>query len=272
MTQPSKFSLPAWLIGAVLAAAATCASAQKTDAPAKPAAAPAGQAADKPAAKPAAKSGSNGKAATPEEEPSTLILSDTLHYDDVKKESVFTGNVVMTRGLMNLHSDQLEMREDAQGNQYGTATANAGKLVTIRQDRPETFELIEGTGLRAEYDGTKSQFDLIGQAIVIRYVCGKQFDTIRGQRVRYNDKAGTYEAIGGPASSAPGGRVRSVVEPRARSDAAIEECRKQQAAKGQAPAGPAAKSPASRNQPAKEQPNKTGPASGPAAKDETKAQ
>ncbi|CAB3918980.1 MULTISPECIES: lipopolysaccharide transport periplasmic protein LptA [Achromobacter] len=171
------------------------------------------------------------KAATPAEEPSTLILSDTLHYDDVKKKSVFTGNVNMTRGLMTLTSDVLEMNEDAQGNQFGTATANKGKIVTIRQERPETFELIEGTGLRAEYDGSKSTFDLIGQAVVIRYVCGKPFDTIRGERVRYNEKTGTYEAHGGPNSAAAGGRVRSVAEPRAKSDAAIAECRKQQAAK-----------------------------------------
>ncbi|MGE8566186.1 Lipopolysaccharide export system protein LptA [compost metagenome] len=170
-------------------------------------------------------------AAKPVEEPSTLILSDTLHYDDVKKQSVFTGNVNMTRGLMTLTSDTLEMHEDAQGGQYGTATANKGKVVTIRQERPDTFELIEGKGLRAEYDGTKSTFDLIGQAVVVRYVCGKPFDTIRGERIRYNEKTGTYEAQGGPNSAAAGGRVRSVAEPRAKSDAAVAECRKQQAAK-----------------------------------------
>ena len=171
------------------------------------------------------------KAATPAEEPSTLILSDTLHYDDVKKQSVFTGNVNLTRGLMTLSSDTLQMNEDAKGNQYGTATANKGKVVTIRQERPETFELIEGKGLRAEYDGTNSTFDLIGQAVVVRYVCGKPFDTIRGERVRYNEKTGTYEAQGGPNSAAAGGRVRSVAEPRAKADAAVAECRKQQAAK-----------------------------------------
>lgn len=172
------------------------------------------------------------KTAAPVEEPSTLILSDTLHYDDVKKQSVFTGNVNMTRGLMTLTSDTLQMNEDAQGNQFGVATANKGKVVTIRQERPESFELIEGKGLRAEYDGTKSTFDLIGQAVVVRYVCGKPFDTIRGERVRYNEKTGTYEAQGGPNSAAAGGRVRSVAEPRAKADAAVAECRAQQAKKG----------------------------------------
>jgi len=200
------------LIGAVLLTASVLAPVHAQDAAAKPAA-------------------GASKAATPAEEPSTLILSDTLHYDDVKKQSVFTGNVNMTRGLMTLTSDTLEMHEDAQGGQYGTATANKGKVVTIRQERPETFELIEGKGLRAEYDGTKSTFDLIGQAVVIRYVCGKPFDTIRGERVRYNEKTGTYEAQGVPNSAAAGGRVLSVAEPRAKSDAAVAECRKQQAAK-----------------------------------------
>ena len=139
--------------------------------------------------------------AAPAEEPSTLILSDTLHYDDIKRQSIFTGNVILTRGLMTLTSDKLEVNEDAAGNQFGVATADKGKIVTIRQDRPETFELIEGKGLRAEYESSKSQFDLIGQAIVTRHICGKPFDTIRGDRVRYNEDrhlpgAGRPELIG----------------------------------------------------------------------------
>ncbi|MCD0503109.1 lipopolysaccharide transport periplasmic protein LptA [Bordetella petrii] len=163
--------------------------------------------------------------AAPAEEPSTLILSDTLHYDDIKRQSIFTGNVVLTRGLMKLTADKLEVREDEAGNQFGTATANKGKIVTIRQERPETFEVIEGRGLRAEYASNNSQFDLIGQAVVTRYICGKPFDTIRGERVRYNEKTGVYEAFGGPNSSAAGGRVRSLAMPRAKADAAVAECR-----------------------------------------------
>jgi lipopolysaccharide export system protein LptA len=219
MIELRKRLLPMWLTGAIIAVAATGAHAQSA-APAR-----------NEAGTPAANGGSKGGATPPAEEPNTVILSEQLHYDDVKKTSVFTGNVIMTRGLMTLHSDELQMHEDAQGNQYGTALANPNKMVTVRQERPENFEVIQGVGRRAEYDGTKSTFDLIGQAVVTRYVCGKPFDTIRGQRVRYNDKAGTYEAVGGPESAAAGGRVRSVMEPRARSDAAIEECRKTQGAK-----------------------------------------
>ncbi|OZI37037.1 lipopolysaccharide transport periplasmic protein LptA [Bordetella genomosp. 10] len=233
MTQIRPFSFSALLFGVLLAGAAGSVAAQQGPANAAP---KSGQGSAAPA------KSSTGKAATPEEEPNTQILSDTLHYDDVKKTSVFTGNVIMTRGLLTMKSDKLELHEDAQGGQFGVATMNnTSRMVNIRQERPENFELIEGVGLRAEYDGPKSQFDLIGQAVVTRYICGKQFDTIRGQRVRYNDKAGTYEAIGGPGSSAPGGRVRSIVEPRARTDAAIEECRRAQAAKAPLPSPPPAK-------------------------------
>lgn len=166
-----------------------------------------------------------------QEEPDTLIISDTLTYDDNRKESVFTGNVVLTRGAMTLHSDKLTMREDAEGFQFGTATVEGGKLVFLRQENPEKFEVLEARGQRAEYDGKKEEIEMIGKAIITRYICGKPFDNIQGERVIYRQKSETYQAFGGPNSAAPGGRVRSLATPRARADAAIEACRRQQGAK-----------------------------------------
>jgi lipopolysaccharide export system protein LptA len=194
------------LIGALLLGAVTCIQAQTDTAAAKPNLAPT-------------------PTQSPNEPVSTFILSDTLHYDEANKVSLFTGKVTMTRGLLTLSSDRLEMREDAAGNQFGIATVNGGHKVVIHQKRPENFEIVEGQGLRAEYDGAKSQFDLIGQAIVTRFICGKPIDTIHGDRVRYNEKSGTYEAQGGPNSSAVGGRVRSLIEPKAKVEAAMAECR-----------------------------------------------
>ncbi|HBI82087.1 MAG TPA: lipopolysaccharide transport periplasmic protein LptA [Alcaligenaceae bacterium] len=173
------------------------------------------------------------KTPTSQEEPSTQILSDTLHYDDVKRESTFTGNVVMTRGLMTLNSDKLVLNEDAEGFQFGVATVAPGKRVFIRQDRPENFEVIEGIGQVGEYNGKDETFDLIGQAVVTRFICGKKFDNVSGQKVRYYQKTDTYEAYSGPDSVNPGGRVRSVAQPRARAEAAVAECKARQ---GTAPA------------------------------------
>ncbi|MEI6116618.1 MAG: lipopolysaccharide transport periplasmic protein LptA [Burkholderiales bacterium] len=169
--------------------------------------------------------GQSKPSTAPKEDPSTLILSDTLHYDDAAKESTFTGSVVMTRGLMTMTSDVLVLREDAQGFQYGTATVNKGKRVFIRQERPENFEVLEGVGQRAEYDGKTEIFDLIGQAVVTRFICGQPFDTISGQKVRYHQKTDVYEAFAGPESTNPDGRVRSVAQPRSRTDAAVAACK-----------------------------------------------
>ncbi|HEY9281484.1 MAG TPA: lipopolysaccharide transport periplasmic protein LptA [Eoetvoesiella sp.] len=213
--------LSTWLAATILIAAAATSAAQPVAA--TPEASPAT------AAKPPAKPNNGAAAKKPEAEPDTLILSDTLSYDDVKKESVFTGNVIMTRGLMTLRSDKLVVREDAEGFQYGTATVGPNKLVFIRQEDPAKFEVLEAKGVRAEYNGKTEEVEMIGQAVVTRFVCGKQFDHISGERVKFNQATNTYQAYSGPNSASAGGRVRSIAAPRAKSDAAAAECQKKSA-------------------------------------------
>lgn len=134
----------------------------------------------------------------------------------------------MTRGPLVLHSDRLDLSEDQDGFQYGVATLTTSDRVRIRQEDPEKFEIIRGEGLRAEWDGKAEELELIGQAIITRYVCGKPVDEVRGERVIYYQKTDTYEAYSGPQSAADDRRVRSVVRPRAVIDQAIKECREQQ--------------------------------------------
>jgi len=170
-----------------------------------------------------------GAPAPAQDEPDTVILSDTLHYDDVNKTSTFTGNVVLTRGSMTLRGDKLVTREDAQGNQFGTATADKGRVVTIRQENPEKFETIIATGLQADYAGSSGDITLTGQATVTRLICGQAFDNVRGARIIYHEKSGTYEAFGGQNSAAAGGRVRSLAQPQSRIDQAIARCKAKKA-------------------------------------------
>jgi len=173
-----------------------------------------------------------------DEEPATQILSNELTYDENAKTSVFSGDVIMTRGSLKLLADELRLTEDAQGNQFGAATMNDDKRVYIRQDRPEIFEILEGIGERAEYDGKAETFDLIGKARLTRFICGKPFDSVSGQRVRYFQKTDRYQAFAGPNSDNPDGRVRSIAQPRAKVDAAIEACRQLQARGAEIPVPP----------------------------------
>jgi lipopolysaccharide export system protein LptA len=169
------------------------------------------------------------KSASAQDEPDTVVLSDTLHYDDVNKTSTFTGNVVLTRGAMTLRGEKLVTHEDAQGNQFGTATAAKGQLVNVRQENPEKFETIIATGLQVDYAGNSGDITLTGQATVTRLICGQPFDNVRGARIIYHDKSGTYEAFGGQGSAAAGGRVRSLAQPQSRIDQAIAKCKARKA-------------------------------------------
>jgi len=71
---------------------------------------------------------------------------------------------------------------------------------------------------------------------VSRYICGKHFDTVSGQQVRYNQKTDVYQAFSGPNSANADGRVRSVAQPKARAEAAVAECKAKQGNLTPAPA------------------------------------
>ncbi len=145
----------------------------------------------------------------------TLIDSDTLQYDDVRQVSVFTGNVVLTKGTLILRSDRLELREDAEGYQIGIATANKGsKQVYVRQKREGVEEFTEGISDRVEYDGRNERIHFIGRAVVKRLACGQAQDEIRGQMVTYDQRTEAYAAEGGPRSPQKNQRVRTVIQPK----------------------------------------------------------
>ena len=61
------------------------------------------------------------------------IEADALRHDELKQTSVFTGNVVMTKGTIVLRGAQLDVRQDPEGFQYGVVTAEAGKRAFFRQ-------------------------------------------------------------------------------------------------------------------------------------------
>lgn len=174
----------------------------------------------------------------PNEAPFTQILSNSLSYDDLEKLSTFTGQVVMTRGLLNLHADVLTLREDNEGFQHGTALADTGRRVYIRQEKPETYEVMQGLGEQAQYNGKLQTFELIGRAELTRFICGKPFDNVSGDRVKYSEKTEMYQAFGGTKSINPGGQVRSIAQPRAKVDAAIADCKALVASGGTVPAVP----------------------------------
>lgn len=159
-----------------------------------------------------------------EQDVPTLIDSDVLEYDDARQVSVFTGNVVLTRGQLTLQAHRLELRQAPNGDQFATATAQGSKQVFVRQTNPDHVEVVEGYADRAEYDSSTSMLEFIGHAVVSRLACGQMVDQVRGERIQYNQETEVYTASGGQQAGAPNRRVRTVIGPRQQSSQAVTRC------------------------------------------------
>ena len=59
----------------------------------------------------------------------TQIEADRASYDDLKQVSVWEGNVILTRGSLIIRAQRLEIRQDPEGYQYGTAFGSANSRV-----------------------------------------------------------------------------------------------------------------------------------------------
>ena len=154
------------------------------------------------------------------------IEADALRHDELKQTSVFSGRVVMTKGTIVLRGARLDVRQDADGYQYGVVTAEPGKRAFFRQKRdtlpgaPEEF--IEGEGETIEYDGKADNVKFITRAELRRYRGGLLSDEISGAVIVYHNLTDVFTVDGQrkPATNAAGdapasgSRVRAVLAPK----------------------------------------------------------
>ena len=92
------------------------------------------------------------------------IEADSLRHDDLRQISVFSGNVVATKGTIVIRGARMEVRQDPEGFQYGLITADPGKRAFWRQKREGVDEWIEGEGESIEYDGKLDRVKFSGRA------------------------------------------------------------------------------------------------------------
>lgn len=152
------------------------------------------------------------------------IEADSLRYDDVKQVSVFTGQVVLTKGTILIRGGKLEVRQDPQGYQYGVVTAGPGQRAFFRQKREGVDETIEGEGDTIDYNGRLDTVKFIGQAQLRRYQGAKLNDEFNAGIIVYNSLTDVFTLDGAPAlgsqgstgqPGAPAGRVRAMLTPKA---------------------------------------------------------
>jgi len=140
------------------------------------------------------------------------IEADSVRLDDVRKVSVYEGNVILIQGTLQLRADRIDVRQDAKGFTSGEAT---GAPVRFQQRLDKSGELVEGKASRLEYDAHSELFRMIGAAWLRR---GE--DEIRGNLITYNMRTEQYRAEGS-VKGVGEGRVRAIIRPR--SDAAANQ-------------------------------------------------
>jgi lipopolysaccharide export system protein LptA len=138
------------------------------------------------------------------------LEADNVTLDDIKKVSVFEGNVLLTQGTLMLRADRVEAKQNDNGLQNVSAEGNP---VSFRQKRDGVDEYIEGFARQVEYDNMQGTLRLIGNARL-----SKGGDEIRGSQITYDTKTEFYKVIGQQGVAGPSGRVRVIIRPKPKTE------------------------------------------------------
>lgn len=143
----------------------------------------------------------------------TQVEAGRMTSDEARRVSIFEGNVVFTKGTLQLRAERVVLRQDADGFHHASAS---GAPVRFRQraDAPPGQEgvWIEGEALRVEIDERTERIELMESARIAR-----DRDEMRGSYILYDQRSEFFSVSSGKgapaAAAAPGERVRAVIQP-----------------------------------------------------------
>jgi lipopolysaccharide export system protein LptA len=136
------------------------------------------------------------------------IEANRMSADDARRVTVFEGNVVVTRGTLNIRADRIVVRQDADGNQYATATGNPVRFRQRQDPKPPDKEgvWLDGEAKRVELDDRSGKIELFESARVNR-----GGDEVAGDYILVDQRSDFFTVTPGKGS---GGRVRATIQPK----------------------------------------------------------
>ncbi|MFT4606545.1 MAG: lipopolysaccharide export system protein LptA [Urechidicola sp.] len=130
------------------------------------------------------------------------VEADSLEVRDNDNISIYTGNVKLTQGSLEVHSDRLTLYfED---NKILILMKMAGSPATFRQLNDSNLEII-GEALKIEYRESESTLLLLGNAKLTQ-----GSDIIESNKINLNIDSNSIEA----GSVEPDNRVRMLIQPK----------------------------------------------------------
>lgn len=153
-----------------------------------------------------------------------VVESDIAAKLDLRRQLlVYTGNVVVVQGTMQLRADRIEMGKTPDDNRTASAHGTTAKPATWRQKRDGVDETVEGSADRIEFDAKSDTLKLSGRAVVRRLRGATVADEISGATILWDNNTEVFKVDSGAptaggasgAAAVPGGRVRAVLTPKA---------------------------------------------------------
>jgi lipopolysaccharide export system protein LptA len=145
------------------------------------------------------------------------LEADKVTVDDKKKLHIYEGRVLLTQGSLQIRTAQMQVMQDNEGFQKGSAVGGDNGLAFFRQKREGRQDFVEGEAERIEHDNHSEKTEFFGRARV-----RSGLDEVTGQYILFDGKTENYSVTSGPrgTSAAPGSgqRVRAVIQPRAKPD------------------------------------------------------
>jgi len=136
------------------------------------------------------------------------IEANRMSADDARRMNVFEGNVVVTRGTLNIRADRIVVRQDKEGNQFATATGNPVRFRQRQDPKPPEKEgvWLEGEAKRIELDDKSGKIELFEAARVNR-----GGDEVTGDYILVDQKSDFFTVTPGKGGE---GRVRATLQPK----------------------------------------------------------
>ena len=135
------------------------------------------------------------------------IEANRMSADDARRMNVFEGNVVVTRGTLNIRADRIVVRQDAEGNQFATATGNPVRFRQRQDPKPPEKEGVwmDGEAKRIELDEKSGKIELFEDARVNR-----GGDEVKGNYILVDQRSDFFTVTPGRGD----GRVRATIQPK----------------------------------------------------------
>lgn len=131
------------------------------------------------------------------------LESDSAELDDAKSISVYTGNVFVKQGSMEIRGNQVTVYHDPE--RKPKHIISVGTPSTYRQQMEGEEREVEAEALRMEYDADNDEITLIDKAVLFQGT-----DTFRSDRIVYDRTRGLVKA---GASARGKERVKITITP-----------------------------------------------------------